>query len=593
MRVTALLLCSLSVAWASDRSAARVKAAATRAITRLQASQKQWFSEQSCTSCHHQLLPALAFRSAREHGIPVDEKIARADAAKAFSTFTDLDRALEHAHVVDPGIGDALTLVAADAAGVRPSLVTAVYARLLAQRQKPDGHWVNFDERPPQSYSVFTATALAARAIDLYSHPSLKADAHRRMNNARAWLASHDPRDTEEQTFQLLGLLWTGADSATLHERAEKLLRAQRPEGGWGDAYSTGEALVALADSGSVSVSDPNWRRGIQYLVKTQAQDGTWHVRSRLHPPAPLSPDYFESDYPYGHDQFLSAMGASWAVIALARALGPAHPAAVQPLTEAAPKNVPPWAETAIFGELESGFDPNSSTPFGTTALMMAAPNAAKMKLLLDHGAKLNAVTKNGYSAMLMSSLYTDSGPALRLLLDRGAELHPAGSLFKAYPLALAAIAGNAEAVRQLHAAGDGVDDVYDYTGLQPAPPLVLISSMDEIDVARALLDSGASVDKADGDGLTALFWATLSNKTNMAQLLIEHGADVNHADKQGMTALLYSASIDFGDSAMIDLLLRAGANPNARTPDGLTALDLARKYNHTHLIASLSEPPK
>jgi ankyrin repeat protein len=602
MRASVLILCSILAARASDLSSESVKSAAVRAIGRLQASQKQWFSVETCTSCHHQLLPALAYRSAREHGMPVDEKIARADAAQAFSTFADLDRALEHAHAVDPGVGDALTLVAADAAGVRPSLVTAVYARLLAQRQKTDGHWVNFDERPPQSYSVFTATALASRAIDLYSHPSLKADARRRMNNARTWLASHDPHDTEERAFQLLGLLWTGADPAIRRERARALMGVQASDGGWSslpgrssDAYSTGEALVALMDGGGVPVSDPAFRRGIEFLLRTQSGDGTWRVVSRLHPPAPLSPDYFESDYPYGHDQFLSAMGASWAVMALARSLGPAHPAAVRPLAEASPQGLPPWAETIIFGDeadvrrlLESGFDANSASPFGTTALMMAAPNAAKMKRLLDHGAKPNALTKNGYSAMLMSAHYSDSSSALQLLLDRGAELHSPKPLFKAYPLALAAIAGNAEGVAQLHAAGDGVDDIYDYAGLQPAPPLVLISSMDETGVARALLDAGAAVDKADGDGLTALIWATLANKTNMAQLLIERGANVNHADKQGMTPLLYAASIDFGDAAMIDLLLKSGANQAARTPEGLTALDLAHKYNHTHLLPSL-----
>src|SRR5579871_2159855 len=589
MRVAALLLCSFTIARAADPSAVQVKAAAVRAIARLQASQKQWFSEQSCSSCHHQFLPALAFRAAREHGIPVDEKIARDDALQAFATFTDVDRALEHAHVVDPGIGDALTLVAADAAGVRPSLVTAVYARLLAQRQKPDGHWVNFDERPPQSYSVFTATALAARAIDLYSHPSLKADARRRMDAARAWLASHRPADTEDRTFQLLGLLWTGADLASLKAHARELLESQRSDGGWGDVYPTGEALVALADSGSVPISDPRWRRGIQSLMKTQAQDGTWHVKSRLHPPAPLSPDYFESDYPYGHDQFLSAMGASWAVMALARALGPPHSVEVPPLKEVAPKNVPTWAETAIFGKDVNELDPNAATPFGTTVLMMAVPDAAKMKSLLDRGAKPNAVTKNGYSALLMSAHYTGSGPALQLLLDRGAELHPPGALFHAYPLVLAAIAGNAEAVAQLHTAGDGVDDIYDYAGLQPAPPLVLVSSMDETAVAKALLDAGAAVNKPDGDGLTALQWATLANKTNMARLLIERGADVNHVDKQGMTALLYAASIDFGDAEMINLLLNSGANREARTREGLTAQDLARIYNHTHLVPRLA----
>jgi uncharacterized protein len=112
---------------------------------------------------------------------------------------------------------------------------------------------------------------------------------------------------------------------------------------------------------------------------------------------------------------------------------------------------------------------------------------------------------------------------------------------------------------------------------------------MDETAVARALLDSGAAVDKADGDGLTALLWATLANKTEMVRLLVEHGADVNHVDKHGMTPLLYAASIDFGDSAMLDLLLKSGAKRDARAPEGLTALDLARKYKHTHLLPSLA----
>ena len=55
------------------------------------------------------------------------------------------------------------------------------------------------------------------------------------------------------------------------------------------------------------------------------------------------------------------------------------------------------------------------------------------------------------------------------------------------------------------------------------------------------------------------------------------------------MTPLLYAASIDFGDSSMIDLLLKAGARRDARSKEGATALELARKYGHTHLVASLT----
>lgn len=602
MRLLAALALA-SLGWAGDVPAPQIKAAASRAIARLQASQKDWYSETSCDSCHHQFLPAMAFRDARQHGIAVDEKIAREDAAQAYAHLADLDRAIENAHTVDPGIGNSYVLLGADAAGVRPSLVTAVYARYLAQRQEPDGHWITFDERPPVDFSLFTATALAARTIEIYSHPSLKADTQRRREKAREWLAAHTPRDTEDRTFQLLGLLWTGADSAARTGPARALAKLQRPDGGWAqldsrasDAYATSEALVALHDAGAMAVTDPVWQRGVEFLLRTQVRDGTWHVRTRLNPPAPLSPDYFESGYPYGHDQYLSAIAASWAVMALARALPQARTSSLPPVREAEPSKIPAWAETILFGgedevkrSLDAGLDPNAATAEGTSALMMAAPDAAKLKLLLDRGAKVNARTQDGYSALLMAALYRDSAPAVRLLLDRGAEIRSQTPvLYRGYPLALAAIAGSAESVNLLRDAGDLLDQDYIYAGLQPGSPLILITTMGEADVARTLLDRGAQPDHTDPDGLTALAWAVLSNKIEIATLLIAHGADVNHVDMHGMTPLLYAASIDFGDSEMIQVLLKSGARRDARTKEGLTALELARKYDYARLIRSL-----
>ena len=79
-------------------------------------------------------------------------------------------------------------------------------------------------------------------------------------------------------------------------------------------------------------ISDKNWQRGIDWLLKTQAADGSWHIATRLYPPAPLSPPYCESGLPYGHDQFLSAQGGAWAVMALAYALGPGKRVVPEPL---------------------------------------------------------------------------------------------------------------------------------------------------------------------------------------------------------------------------------------------------------------------
>jgi hypothetical protein len=67
-------------------------------------------------------------------------------------------------------------------------------------------------------------------------------------------------------------------------------------------------------------VADPVYQRGVDYLLRSQAADGSWHVKSRS---IWLQP-YFESGFPHGQDQFISAAGTAWASMALAAAVSPA-----------------------------------------------------------------------------------------------------------------------------------------------------------------------------------------------------------------------------------------------------------------------------
>jgi hypothetical protein len=85
------------------------------------------------------------------------------------------------------------------------------------------------------------------------------------------------------------------------------------------DAYATGQALFALSVAGGMTRADAAIQKGIDYLLRTQAADGTWHVQTRS---IWLQP-YFESGFPYGRDQFISAAGTAWAAMALAAAAPP------------------------------------------------------------------------------------------------------------------------------------------------------------------------------------------------------------------------------------------------------------------------------
>jgi squalene cyclase len=124
--------------------------------------------------------------------------------------------------------------------------------------------------------------------------------------------------------MQLLGLTWAG-DHHTAR-LARQLIARQRADGGWSqnssfesDAYATGQALFAIGETKSLKASDPVFQRGIRYLLATQKEDGSWHVKSR----SPELQPYFESGFPYQHDQWISMAGTAWAAIALSFANEP------------------------------------------------------------------------------------------------------------------------------------------------------------------------------------------------------------------------------------------------------------------------------
>jgi hypothetical protein len=249
---------------------------------------------------------------AHGRGFEIDSKTLGAVEDKTFRVLrsaTALDDAIQATTLNDPTPDESYLLMAAHAAGVQPDLVTAVYARRLARWQR-DGHWVTSDFRPPHSSSVFTATAV--RAIQWYMPEELRSEREECIRRARQWLAAAHPISTEDASFRLMGLVWAGAGATETEEALRDLLAMQKPAGGWPelrsdppDAYSTGEALYALHEA-AITTADIAWRRGLRFLIGTQAGDGAWRVRTRMLSPADISPKYFTTGFPYGKDEFLS-----------------------------------------------------------------------------------------------------------------------------------------------------------------------------------------------------------------------------------------------------------------------------------------------
>ena len=68
-------------------------------------------------------------------------------------------------------------------------------------------------------------------------------------------------------------------------------------------------------------------------------------------------------------------------------------------------------------------------------------------------------------------------------------------------------------------------------------------------------------------DGTTALHWAVERDDLDMADLLIRAGARVTARTREGVTPLQLAAIN--GSAAMLDRLIKAGADPNAAADAG------------------------
>jgi N-acyl-D-amino-acid deacylase len=586
-------------AYAQAISVGRTRDAVTRAIAAIQVAQQTSLKTQQCsTTCHLQLYGALSYRAAVDHGIEVDHDLVRRDFARSLGRpDDDLSRAVEDHGRSEVAMNRGFAMVAAHAAGRRPSLVAAAMARGIALQQNPAGDWTALYTRPPSNSSSFTFTALSMRALQLYGHPLAKTDTDARANRAVAWMRSHAAINTEDRTYQLLGLWWGGADSRERKQLASRLLATQQADGGWNsrdgrgsDAYSTGEALVALHDAGATAVTTPAWRRGMTYLLRNQAADGTWHVRTRL--PPWVSPPYFESGYPYGRDQFISIEAAHWAVMALTRLLPEVAPTAPLPLASLEEPQVDQWTETAMFGTvddlrtlLDQGLSPNAFTEQGHIPLLsLVVPDGGKTSLLISRGADVNAQSLKHFSPLVIASQYLSGTSAAKALLAAGATVRArSGVRVAAFPTFLAARVGNAELLRVFHDAGDPLEDTAVGIGGGATTPLTVAVQLDQLAAVDTLAALGADVT----DPL-ALDLAVSGNRLEIVRHLLNEGADPNQADRQGITPLAYAAASDFGDATVTKLLLAWGADPLLRDQSGQTPLDRARERGNTAVIAVL-----
>ena len=242
---------------------------------------------------------------------------------------------------------------------------------------------------------------------------------------------------------------------------------------------------------------------------------------------------------------------------------------------------------------LDAGVSANRAAPSGPRPLLFACMmnHPATVKLLLERGADPNAgdtrgVVSHQYVPLVMTTslstciLAGAKVPAeskgygivawskgyeviVRLLLDHGADVNAqmAGGMTA---VGNAAASGELDTVRLLLERGARLDlPVHEASYLFP----------------------GKTLDATNG--YLALARPTFGRYTpEMVKLLLTHGASPNAKITDDMTPLGRASEI--GDAEPVRLLLAAGADVNAVDASGDTALRLARQGHHAAVVALL-----
>ena len=272
---------------------------------------------------------------------------------------------------------------------------------------------------------------------------------------------------------------------------------------------------------------------------------------------------------------------------------------------------------------LAAGADPNADCN-GITPLLLAARHgsAGIIQQLLAAGAKATATDFRQRNALLRAAAANQPAEVIAPLLKAGLELEVVDAGTECTALATYAQHGNRAACRALLAAGA----VPDGRSLFGVSPLALAangaesSDGDALAVVKLLLDGGAAVTTAAGDGedpgplfgacvasraslikplveagaplekkfanATPLGWACAMSAPATVKALLECGADPRATDRIGVTPLCHAAAAGRVGN-LLDLLER-GVSPDAAGPQGMPPIWLATACGQTRAVRLL-----
>ncbi|HEV3144989.1 MAG TPA: prenyltransferase/squalene oxidase repeat-containing protein [Gemmataceae bacterium] len=400
----------------------------SRGLAIVQKAATNYPKHRECFSCHHQTLPMLAMVTTREHGVKIDDELLQAQAKFTHKSFENSIAELKKGKGVG---GRAMTVgYAAWAlllADTKPDHTTEALVEYLLKTQREEGHWTGQVCRPPLEESYFTATLLAVQTMKHYGTEAQGPHISNAIFRAKSWVASAPAKSQEDKAMRLWALHMLDGRKENVLAARIAVLKEQRPDGGWAqldemesDAYATGQTLFALQAAG-LPANEPAYRRGIDFLLKTQKPDGSWFVRSRS---KPIQADFDNGD-PHGKDQFISIPATAWATAALAAAIPGPVKSGPQP-GQRIPTLFLPISVYYAANPEKNGEPVNLVCHYGGNPTVMIFARSVdshltKLVLRLDEAAERHQNARFGVSVVLLSGEETETAAKrLRALRENG-----------------------------------------------------------------------------------------------------------------------------------------------------------------------------
>lgn len=217
---------------------------------------------------------------------------------------------------------------------------------------------------------------------------------------------------------------------------------------------------------------------------------------------------------------------------------------------------------------------PDEATKKKLLEAIRAGDKAALDTLLSSEPGLLDFKAPNGSSAMLLAAYYGHAELA-EIFRRHGAK----PDVFEASAL------GDLEAVRNWIGGNRELVSAFAADGFYP---LGLAAFFGHRAIVEFLLKNGADVrlSARNTQKVTALHGAVARRDVEIVEMLLEAGADPNARQERGF-APLHDAAAN-GSAALVELLLKYGALADVKADDGKTPADMAAERGHKEVAERL-----